>query len=525
MLPLVARAPAEQQYTRPPRVMASDEGWKLICEGLIMSGICGLLRERDVYHLSGKPVLNGMFGVTKNEYSNGVETYRLIMNLIPINKLCRSITGDVSTLPSWAGMQALVLEDGELLLTSSEDVRCFFYLFRIPADWHKYMCFNKAVPRELLPHTAPEENHYLCSLVLPMGFLNSVGIAQHIHRRIAQQAVSQEPPGLGGECELRKDRTLPISRDMYRVYLDNFDLLKQVEPQGAALLQGEVDPAVSRLRERYLALGVPRHPKKSVSNQLQADVQGALVNGQTGRVYPKPSKVLQYLWLGILLLDEGRANQRQLQVLGGGFVYMAMFRRGLLGSLNRIWQEIIQLDNEPPAKKIYLSPELTAEIARFVGFGGLAQMDLRACHTGMVTASDASSTGGGITSSVRLTPYGATCSRGEVRGEVYSHHEYIEVLTLSLFDGLAALRVAADVIGLPVSGHISCDTTEHGTRVVESYFPNSIFVDEVTTIDSEMVKCWSAQFSMVGVVIIGACQGVSWPHSERPGTLQDRRAG
>ena len=83
-------------------------------------------------------------------------------------------------------------------------------------------------------------------------------------------------------------------------------------------------------------LNVPRHPKKGVSSQSVAEVQGAIVDGQLGIAYPKPDKVLKYAQLAMVLLNEGVATQKQMQVVGGGLVYLAMFRRPLLGSLNCI---------------------------------------------------------------------------------------------------------------------------------------------------------------------------------------------
>lgn len=50
----------------------------------------------------------------------------------PTYGCCRSLVGDTSTLPSVVGMTSVVLEYNQLLITSSEDVRCFFYLFRPP---------------------------------------------------------------------------------------------------------------------------------------------------------------------------------------------------------------------------------------------------------------------------------------------------------------------------------------------------------------------------------------------------------
>ena len=98
---------------------------------------------------------------------------KLIVNLVPANGLCRNLVGDTSTLPTVTGMAGAVLGDGELLLTSSEDVGCFFYLFRTPAQWHRFMGFAREVPPEGLPAGYSGTGWHLVSRVLPMGFINS----------------------------------------------------------------------------------------------------------------------------------------------------------------------------------------------------------------------------------------------------------------------------------------------------------------------------------------------------------------
>ena len=295
-----------QRYTKPPKVMVAGDQWEAVCSGLLSRGICGLIPESQVYKVEGKPLLNGLFGVLKEETFQGHEVHRLIMNLVPLNKLCRPITGDVSTLPSWPSMNAFQIQPGETLLVSSEDVRCFFYLFRVPQAWRPYLAFARRVPRNLCGDCP--EACYLTSLVLPMGFCNSVSLAQHIHRHVVGKALDEARLlGLKGgwESELRNDRPLPISNPVHRVYLDNFDLLERVNTDMADVIRGSVAPLASSLRQVYEELAIPRHPKKAVERQAQADVQGALVDGEEGCARPRVEKIMKYVQLSVLLLRGG----------------------------------------------------------------------------------------------------------------------------------------------------------------------------------------------------------------------------
>ena len=173
--------PQDQHLGRTPAIMVEQRHWAEVCSGLLSRGVCRVMHVSELHHVNGRPLLNGLFAVSKQETSVGAdgqsfEVCRLIMNLVPTNSCCRSLVGDTSTLPSVVGMSAVVLEDSQLLITSSEDIRCFFYLFRTPASWWKYMGFAREVPQEALPATCSGSGWHLVTQVLPMGFINSVAI-------------------------------------------------------------------------------------------------------------------------------------------------------------------------------------------------------------------------------------------------------------------------------------------------------------------------------------------------------------
>ena len=448
------------------------------------------------------------------------------MNLVPANKLVRNLAGDISTLPSVVGMAPILMDSGEVLVMSSEDIRCFFYLFSTPPVWHKFMSFGREVPASVAPQGA-KEPYYLASRVLPMGFASSVSIAQHVHRRVARLALHSIKPSDSSHFELRKDKTFPNAKQFYRIYLDNFDTLEVMDEQLAHLISGKPSVATLAVREGYLHWGMPRHPKKTVEQQLVAEVQGAMVDGQTGRVKPKPQKLLKYLELSWLLLRDGWANQKQMQIVCGGFVYISMFRRPLLGMLNQVWQFINSFEGEPPVVKKQLPLKVRLEMVRFMCAVPLAQMNLRAPVLGGVTVSDASEYGGGFCVSDGLTPMGVHAASCQTRADVPDVEDHVQVLTVGLFDGIGALRVGSDVLKLPMAGHISSEVSKEGSRVVERQFPDTLQVGDVTQISEDMVRTWAARYSNAGVVLVGGgppCQGVPGLNADRKGALKDVRS-
>ena len=516
--------PEDQPYVRPPRVMVPPDNWPTFCEGLLKKGVFAKVHEDDIYRVHNKPLLSGLFGVSKNEFSGPWEVQRVIMNLIPLNSVCRSFEGDVGTLPAWSGMSPLHLEPDENLVISSEDVRAFFYIFRVPEAWHRFLAFNRPLPEHLAGDRPGA--WYPCSAVLPMGFKNSVSLAQHVHRFIVKKAVNKV--GLqGGEAELRKDRSFTSSNPMFRIYLDNFDQLERTSREMAETLKGSVSSLVLGIREEYSALGVPRHPKKAVQRSLCAEVQGAIVDGVIGIAHPKVEKIAKYAHLTRLVLEAGESTQRQMQVVGGGLVYMCMFRRPLLSSLNHVWKFIVNGDGYPPFIKFKLPPEVHMELTRFLGLIPVAYMDFRTHISPMVTASDASEYGGGVTASSSLTPAGTVAANCPIRGDIMEPMDMATVLTIGLFDGIGALRVACDALGWNVQGHISVEVSKEASRVVESKFPNTLFFDDVQKVDLEVVKGWAQKFTQVSLIILGSgppCQGVSGLNASRKGALRDSRS-
>ena len=65
------------------------------------------------------------------------------------------------------------------------------------------------------------------------------------------------------------------------------------------------------MRETYAKLGLPRHPKKGGEQQLQAELQGAWVDGKQGVASPTAEKVVRYLRLACEAFLQGLGTLRQ----------------------------------------------------------------------------------------------------------------------------------------------------------------------------------------------------------------------
>ena len=219
------------------------------------------------------------------------------------------------------------------------------------------------------------------------------------------------------ECELRKDRPFTVSSSSWRVYLDNYDLLEKVEATGMVELEGTTPVGILALRSEYLHWQVPRNAKKGVVRSAHCELQGATVDGVRGLAFPKESKLSKYYSLALKLLHQPVVSQRQLQVVCGGLVYFAMFRRPTLGALNAVWRFIESFNEAGPVHRA-LPHKCRLELLRFLGMMPLIRMNFRLAVDSMATCSDASTTGGGVCCSRGLTPAGHMAASGELRGRL-----------------------------------------------------------------------------------------------------------
>eukprot|EP00438_Fugacium_kawagutii_P022473 Skav232359 [mRNA] locus=scaffold2646:533467:535827:+ [translate_table: standard] len=358
-----------------------------------------------------------------------------------------------------------------------------------------------------------------------MGFLNSVSPAQHVHRNLVKWSGAETCANVPSQ-ELRKDKSFTVSNPAWRVYLDNYDLLEKVDCCLTERLKGTEAPGVSALLEQYGAWEVPRNVKKSVRRSTFCEVQGASVNGELGVAYPRESKIVKYFSLALSLAKAPAARLKQWQVVCGGLVYFSMFRRPLVACLNGVWGHIESYQGDVSVWKA--SPlECRLEVLRFLGLCPLARLDFRLAVHPMVTCSDASSTGGGACCSVAVTQVGSMISNGTLRGETGHPEPDASVLSIGLFDGIGALRVALDLQDCFVLHHIAVEPRKPAQRVVEAHYPGTEQVESVELVDSQLVKSWSLKYSQCSAVVLGSgppCQGVSGLNADRQGALKDARS-
>eukprot|EP00971_Amphidinium_carterae_P351395 6492090-Amphidinium_carterae.2 len=343
---------------RTPTVWCSDAEWNVCAVELVRRGILAPISESSIYTHGGRMVLNGLFGVKKSG-QEGVK--RLIMNLTPSNCLQNPIVADMTLLPHYSQWANISLADGQVLLWSSEDLRCAFYLFHLPEQWQPFMTISKPIPGRLLGLEATQV--YLTCRVLPMGWVSACGILQHVHRRLL---LSSPTSLLSADREIRKDTVLPVLKScsedlwntsslddkallteqpftlLWQIYIDNLDVI-ELCPEGAiSSLVNTLSEQIARARELYEQSGVVLSANKAVSRQLQTSSLGVAVDGVQGVISAPSAAMGRLVGLTLYVLALRVIPRKHLQILAGRWVRFLVLNRPTMaqsmGCFSELWR-------------------------------------------------------------------------------------------------------------------------------------------------------------------------------------------
>ena len=128
------RISGPDELPQPQVWVESQKDWHEICAGAAERGIFTFLKEQDVFHFQGKPLLNGLFGVEKRNKSldSGEPVLRMIINAIPANAFQETIEADIRTLPYFGQWSAISVDEEDRVVVWNElDMTSAFYEFRL----------------------------------------------------------------------------------------------------------------------------------------------------------------------------------------------------------------------------------------------------------------------------------------------------------------------------------------------------------------------------------------------------------
>ena len=460
-----------------------------IADELVTRGVCMWFPLRKVKHVRGSPVLNGLFGVPKQTIlSDGTPVLRLIMNLIPGNAITKQIRGSVRNLPHITAWLSTFVEEGEQIQLWQSDMSNAFYLFKIPQTWAPYLSFNVKRIVDGGPAGHEGEMMVLACRVLPMGWASSVGVMQEISERLLWMG------RLPRSSQLVRSRAVPLwmvglvkeaedkGKAWWHVYLDNF-AAGEVVKDGFGFEGDRLHIMAEDAWERAGVLSSEKKKKKGVASVQEL---GAYIDGSERTIGPSGERVIKLLQGTLWLLGRRHLSKRLVQVIAGRWVRIFQFRRPAMAFLEEVWAfgTSMKFDQN-------LVLKVRIELLHCIFAMPLLHTFLGAEVTKVITASDASSTGGAVGISRELEPPGrdfVQCQRSNASGR------HINVLVISLFNGVGGAFRCYDVLGLVPLHMVAFDIHGPAQRVTSRRWPQAELHGDVRKLDRSMVERWLTEY-------------------------------
>lgn len=541
------RLPPEQMPSEipEPRVMVeSDEVWEAVVKLLADRNIVTWTELSDVPVVDGKPLLQGAFGVIKpgRFTASGLAVLRFIMDCRPTNAVMLRLLGDLEAMAGGTAVMSLVVLGHEAVTFCAEDLVSAFYLLLLPPAWRGYFTFSRPVRREIFGLTGPGVV-YVQSVVLPMGFSGATSILQHWHRRAAlgllPPSISAQVPGLNPKNEIQRGRSMPLSiaqgsREGWKIFLDDFLNLQVTHRAAARHFRDQPGEAQLALRRQYDANQIPRGMDKSVEGQSVVRHLGYLYDGDRAAARLATGRCLEIASIGFALLEGVTSRLLHYQVYAGKAAHGLQLRRPLWSVLSSFWRVFRQpwLTWKPRR----LSEEGRLEVAVLGALMPLCEFRFGGGIDGLVTASDASEFGLGVSRTTRLSDIGKHFVR-----DLFERHESGDaalpqpleflrspvLLIVSLFDGIGGIRRAADRLRLSVPLYLSAEMCPKARRVVRACWPGVIEYEDVKHLTRSIIFALVLKATEIGVtfVIVSGgwpCQDVSFLNKNRAGVEGSR---
>ena len=514
-----------------PRVLCGDDEWPLVAKAMYERGLVG--EVTSVPKVNGRFVMNGAFGVTKagKTIDTGEDVLRLIMDLRATNWLLEQVNGDTALLTGAATFQRVVIEENDTLLVSGEDLTAAFYLFKLPAAWMDYMVLGKPVERSVLGLEGPGEV-YLGLKVLPMGWHSSVGLMQAAHRRIALGSPFEGGAGLCELAEINRKTEFPSLDESagWSIYLDDTTILEKVKERAVESLKGKLPEEQRKLRAAYSWWGIPTNESKALVREQEAERLGAVLNGKVGVLRTSTERALELVSLGSWIRSQEFVDRKSLQIYAGKAVHILQFRRCLFSVMEVIFTTIAQEGRNCPVKEPLRSEMLLLEMLL-----PMAQFNMKAQIDPMVTASDASETGGGMCYASRLSRAGEEEAKRLLEGVKLEEKPKKDparldpnekVLVIDLFAGIGGFTAALQRAGISWDHLLIVESDKNCRRLLRRTYPGAEFLNDVKLLDKKMLKKMIDKVPGITGILVGGgspCQGLSKLSSLRA-HLDDERS-
>ena len=370
------------------RVLASrDEKIKLY-RRLAETGRLTLMDPGEVNVAYGA----GLFSVLKD-----LSRDRLILDARPANSREIPLCSWTRTLASPSTLALVELAEDEVLLSSGQDLRDYFYQFKVSRKRAARNCLVGILNREdMLEIFGPEQTGARTEGVaalstLAMGDCSACEFAQgsHVLLLLACGALRAD--------ELLQTRLPPPRGSLsVGVVIDDLVVLEKVlkrdlEAIHSGRLHTFSDERIRLALEGYSSNKLLTNEKKSFHNAENSSFWGIELDGVAGLIRPSSSRLLPLIGITMRVVCLGLATCGLLESLAGSFISIFLVRRRLMCSMNLIFDAVSACSS--PGDVVRLSSKLKDELISFCLLSSMCWMNLRARTMDGLRATDASDWG------------------------------------------------------------------------------------------------------------------------------------
>ncbi len=173
------------------------------------------------------------------------------------------------------------------------------------------------------------------------------------------------------------------------MYLDNFCCGERLYPNSNTA-QGDLCHQAAEVA--WKNAGVLSSAKKKKAADLRIEELGAEINGVDAWLGASSLRLLKLLHATIVVLSHPFLKRKELQILCGRWVFILQFRRPGMSILNDVWALISGQLSKKRGSVIQCRREIFLPMA----VAPLLHSNLGASVSTVISASDASTTGGGL---------------------------------------------------------------------------------------------------------------------------------
>ena len=464
-------------------IKQGEEG--MFAEELVNRGICDWVPEEKVFCYRGQKVLNGLFGVRKPSFTeSGKPVLRLIMNLIPTNSCMIQLRGSVKDLPSICQWLSIALGPNEELRFAQSDMSSAFYLFKLPEQWSRYICFGVTRTGAELGKN-DSKTYYLSCRVVPMGWSSAVGIMQEMADSLAR---------LGQLSDFSKViRSKPVPdfmvrviesarrscRSWFHVYLDNFCSGEKYNKECKDDRQS--NNLHLALEASWQHEGVLSSEKKRVSDASDVQELGALVSGSQKVIGPSAERIVKLVQTTLFVISRPKLRTKWIQVVAGRWVHVLQFRRAGMACLDKVWSFISRKNTGRKAEA-----QVKKELLSLCLLSPLLNTTLDAEISQFTTASDASSKGGAVGVAYETTTEGDDFAAADLN--LKGGPPVVPIMVLSLFNGVGCCFRAYDLCGCIPAVSVSYEINKEANRVTAQTWPRVRIEHDIRNLTEEKLR-------------------------------------